>query len=103
MVRKSDGSIKVCIYYRAINERTVKASFPLPRIGNLFDQLRDATCIMHLDLRSAYNQVKMADDGPSDDSIASTTCQGLAPNGSPWKCLLWDLVCAMLQLRLRVL
>ncbi len=67
MVRKSDGSIRVCIDYRAINERTVKDSFPLHRIDDLIDQLRDATCITHLDLRSAYNQVRMSDDGPSDD------------------------------------
>ena len=61
MVRKSDGSIRVCIDYRAINERTVKDSFPLPRIDDLIDQLRDATCITHLDLRSAYNQVRMSE------------------------------------------
>jgi hypothetical protein len=48
MVRKSDGSIRVCIDYRAINERTVKDSFPLPRIDDLIDQLRDATCITHI-------------------------------------------------------
>jgi hypothetical protein len=90
MVRKSDGSIRVCIDYRAINERTVKDSFPLPRIDDLIDQLRDAACITHLDLRSAYNQVRMSDDGPSDDSIAATTFQGLTPNGSP--CLLEMLV-----------
>ncbi len=50
MVRKSDGSISVCIDYCAINERTVKDLFPLPRIDDLIDQLRDATCITHLDL-----------------------------------------------------
>jgi hypothetical protein len=59
MVRKTDGSIRVCIDYRAINERIVKDSFPLPRIDDLIDQLRDATCITHLDLRSAYNKVGM--------------------------------------------
>ena len=80
MIRKSDGSIRVCIDYRAIIERAVKDSFPLPRIDDLIDQLRDATCIIHLDLRSAYNQVRMSDDGPSDDSIATTTFQGLTPN-----------------------
>ena len=41
---------------------------------------------MHLDLRSAYNQVRMFDDGLTDDSIAATTFQGLTPNGAP--CLL---------------
>ena len=33
MVRKSDGSVRVCIDYRAINELKVRDSFPLPRIG----------------------------------------------------------------------
>ncbi len=51
---------------------------PLPCIDDLIDQLRDTTCIAHLDLRSAYNQVKIA----SNDSIARTTFQGLTPNGS---------------------
>ena len=64
MVRKSDGSIRVCIDHRAINERTVKDSFSLPRIDDLIDKLRVTNCITHLDLRSAYNQVKMFDDGP---------------------------------------
>ena len=53
MVRMSDGPIRVCIDYRAINERTVKGSFPLPRIDDLIDQLKDATCITYLDLRSS--------------------------------------------------
>ena len=83
MVVNSDGSIRVCIDYRVINERAGKNSFPLPRIDDLIDQLRDATCITHLDLRSAYNQVRMSDDGPSDDSNGATTFQGLTPNGSP--------------------
>jgi len=68
MVRKLNGLIRVCIDYCAINKRTVKNSFPLPRIDDLIDQLKDVTCITHLNLRSAYNQVRMSDDGPSDDS-----------------------------------
>jgi len=35
----------------------------------------------HLDLCSAYNQVRMSDDGPQDDAIAAATFQGLTPNG----------------------
>ena len=64
MVRKKDGSIRVCIDYRAINERTVKDPFPLPRIDDFIDKLREANCITHLDFRSAYNKVRMSDDGP---------------------------------------
>jgi len=86
MVRKSDGSVRVCIDYRAINERAVRDSFPLPRIDDSIDQLRKARCITHLDLRSSYNQVRMSDDGPTDDSISTTAFQCLTPNGAP--CLL---------------
>ena len=56
----------------------------------MIDKLREANCITHLDLRSAYNQVKMFDDGPTDNSIDATTFQGLTPNGAP--CLLEMLV-----------
>ncbi len=62
-VRKSDDSIRVCIDYRAINERPIKNLFSLPRIDDLIDQSRDVTYITHLDLRSAYNQMRMSDDG----------------------------------------
>ena len=44
----------------------------------------------HLDLRFAYNQVRMSDDGPQDDSIVATAFQGLTPNGA--SCLLEMLV-----------
>jgi hypothetical protein len=75
MVRKSDDSIRVCIDYRAINERTVKHSFPFPRIHDLIDKLRESNCITHLDLRSAYNQVRMCDNDPTDHSIVATPFQ----------------------------
>ena len=42
------------------------------------------------DLRSAYNQVRISDDGPQDDSIVATTFQGITPNGA--SCLLEMLV-----------
>jgi hypothetical protein len=90
MVRKLDGSIRVCVDYKALNECIVKDSFPLPRIDNLLDKLRSAKCMTHLDLRSSYNQVRMSDDGPQDNSIAATAFQGLTPNGA--SCLLEMLV-----------
>ena len=49
----------------------------------MIDKLREANCITHLDLRSTYNQVRMSDDGPTDDSIVAIAFQGLTPNGAP--------------------
>ncbi len=62
----------------------------LPRIDDLLDKLRSAKCMTHLDLRSAYNHLRMSDGGPQDDSIAATAFQGLNPNGA--SCLLEMLV-----------
>ena len=83
MARKPNGSIRVCIDFRVINERTVRDSFSPPRIYDLIDKLREARCITHLDLQSAYNQVRMSNDGPTADSIESTAFQGLTPNSAP--------------------
>ena len=98
MVRKPDGSIRVCVDYRALNECIVQDSFPLPRIDDLLDKLLSAKCMTHLDLRSAHNQVRISDDGSQDDSIAATAFQGLTTNGAP--CLhrnvgygVWPLQC----------
>ncbi len=72
MVRKPDGSIRVCVDYRALNECTVKDTFQLPQIDDLLDKLHNAKCMTRLDLRSAYSQVRMSDDGPQDVFIAAT-------------------------------
>jgi len=90
MVRKSNGPFRVCIEYRAINERAVRDSLPLPRIDDLIDKLREARCITHLDLQPSYNQVRMSDDGPTEDSISLKAFQGLTPNGAP--CLMEMLI-----------
>jgi len=79
----------VLVIVRIMNAR-FKDSFPLPRIDDLIDQLKDASYITHLDLRSSYNQVRIPYDGPSNNSIAATSFQELTPNRSP--CLLEMLV-----------
>lgn len=37
-VKKKDGSMRLCIDYRQLNQATVKNKYPLPRIDDLFDQ-----------------------------------------------------------------
>ena len=39
-VKKKDGTLKLCIDYRKLNKVTVKNKHPLPRIDDLFDQMR---------------------------------------------------------------
>jgi hypothetical protein len=58
-MEKKDVTKRMCIDYRALNEVTVKNKCPLPRIEDLFDQLRGASVFSKIDLRSGYHQLKI--------------------------------------------
>ena len=58
-VKKKDWSFRMCIDYRQLNKVTIKNKYPIPRIGDLFDQLQGACVFSKIDLRTGYHQLKI--------------------------------------------
>jgi hypothetical protein len=58
-VEKKDKSLRMCADYRLLNEVTIKNKYPLPRIDDLFEQLKGAKYFSKVDLRSGYHQLQI--------------------------------------------
>jgi hypothetical protein len=58
-VPKKDGTQRMCVDYRSLNEVTIKNKYPLSRIDDLFDQLKGTCVFSKIDLRSGYHQLKI--------------------------------------------
>jgi len=56
-VKKKDGSLRLCVDYRKLNEMTIRNSYPLPLISELLDRVKGVKYFTKLDLKSAYNLV----------------------------------------------
>ena len=59
--KKKDKTLRLCIDYRQLNRVTIKNRYPLPRIDDLFDQLRGARVYSEIDLRTGYHQLRVRD------------------------------------------
>ncbi|KGK34724.1 hypothetical protein JL09_g6127, partial [Pichia kudriavzevii] len=61
-VKKKDGSMRMCVDYRLLNNNTVKDKFPIPRIDELITCFGGASVFSKLDLMSGYFQVRIAEN-----------------------------------------
>ncbi|KAK1621010.1 hypothetical protein QYE76_026527 [Lolium multiflorum] len=80
-VDKRDGGRRMCGDYQNLNNVTIKNKYPLPRIQDLFDQVRGAGVFSKIDLRSGYHQIKIKkEDVPKTAFVSSK--DGIAVNPS---------------------
>jgi hypothetical protein len=56
---EEDGTQRMCVDYRSLNEVTIKNKYPLPRIEDLFDQMKGAGVFLKIDLRSGYHELRI--------------------------------------------
>lgn len=61
-VKRNDGTLRKCIDCRQLNKVTIKNMYLLPRIDDLFDQLKGEAVFLKIDLRSGYHQVHIKED-----------------------------------------
>jgi hypothetical protein len=61
-VPKPDGSLRMCVDFRALNSITVKNRYALPRVDDLLDSLHGATVFSAIDLASGYWQIRLGKD-----------------------------------------
>lgn len=74
LVKKKSGEKRLCVDYRALNSRTKRDHYPLPRIDDLLDQLSGHSVFTSLDLASGYHQIAIAEQ--SKEKTAFVTPDG---------------------------
>ena len=61
-VKKKNGTLWLCVDYRQLNKMTVKNKYLLPKIDDLFDQLKGPVVFSKIELRSGYHQLRIKDE-----------------------------------------
>jgi hypothetical protein len=61
-MNKKYGNLRLCIDFRQLNKATINNKYPLPRINDLFDQLKGARIFSKIDWRLGYHQVRIKEE-----------------------------------------
>ena len=61
LVRKKSGKLRLCVDYRKVNMRTIRDSYPIPKITDIFSALHGSKYFSCLDLKQGFHQVPMAE------------------------------------------
>ncbi len=73
-VHKKDGTLRMCVDYKALNKAMVKNRYPLPRINDLFDRLSRTKVFSRINLHSGYYQIRIVER--DEENIACHTRYG---------------------------
>lgn len=60
--KKKDGSLRMCVDYRALIEVTKKARYPIPRMDKVLEQTNKASIFSKIDLKSGYHQLLLEEN-----------------------------------------
>ncbi|XP_071933848.1 uncharacterized protein [Coffea arabica] len=89
-VKRKDGTLRLCIDYRELNNVTIKNKYPLPDIDELFDQLQGAVVFSKLDLRQGYYQLLIRKEDMPKTAFNSRPLTDLTKKGGRF---LWSDKC----------